>query len=56
MIERLKKAIAAAEKASGKCDDRRFYDGYITGIKYAITVIKESSRDKALNPFTKGVE
>lgn len=56
MIDKLKKAIAEAEKASAKCDDRRFYDGYMTGLKYAIVVIKENNQDKALNPFKKGVE
>lgn len=66
MIDTLKKDLAAAEAARKRLGEsleltsasleRRFYDGYITAIKYAIVVIKEHNRDKASNPFLKGVE
>lgn len=56
MIDKLKKAIAEAEKASAKCDDRRFYDGYITALKYALVLAKKERQYKAMNPFIKEVE
>lgn len=66
MIDKLKKDLAAAESARKRLGEsleltpasleRRFYDGYITAIKYALVLANEELQDKALNPFTKGVE
>lgn len=72
MIDALKKDLAAAESARKRLDEtvdpsvvgsgskylieRRFYDGYITAIKYALVLAKEKAKDEAGNPFSKGVE
>ena len=51
-----KRLIDAAEASEKNVLDRRFYDGYITALKYALVVVKHAQRNEALNPFTKGVE
>ncbi len=72
MIDALEKDLAEAQAARKRLietvcsseieakmkylSDVRFYDGYITPLKYALVLAKKEHRDKSLNPFTKGVE
>ena len=66
MIDALEKDLAAAESARKRLGEsleltpasleRRFYDGYITAIKYALLLAKKEAQYESRNPFQKGVE
>lgn len=67
MIDALEKDLSAAEAARKRLDEtvngyevgagrkyeleRRFYDGYITGIKYAIVLAREKAGCPSRNPL-----
>lgn len=72
MIDALEKDLAAAQAARKRLKETvcsseteakikylyevRFYDGYITALKYALVLAKKERQDKSVNPFTKVVE